>query len=97
MGRHRAPATRRPEGQLLDVAVRPASIVWRSLFATAAAMCVVAGALHGLGRVNDAYALVLVAGALGAAGSLFGLLALRVETATDPYDIYDRAHPENLT
>ena len=78
MGRHRAPATRRPEGQLLDVAVRPASIVWRSLFATAAAMCVVAGAL-------------------GAAGSLFGLLALRVETATDPYDIYDRAHPENLT
>ena len=68
----------------LDRAGRGAAVVWRSVFVTAAALCVVAGVLHAFGRRDSAYSLVLVAGALGAVGTLLGLLALRVEP--DPSD-----------
>jgi len=71
---------------LLDLPSHAASLVWRSLFATAAGMCAVAGLMDAVGRHGDAYAFVLIAGGLGAVASAAGLLALRVESPVDPYD-----------
>ncbi|MEZ5117863.1 MAG: hypothetical protein R2737_16500 [Candidatus Nanopelagicales bacterium] len=70
----------------LDWAGHVGSVVWRSLFVTAAFLAFAAGILHALGRVGDAYSAILVAGALGAAATFFGLLALRVEPDTTTTD-----------
>jgi hypothetical protein len=86
VGRHSGQRSPGPIAVLLDLASHGGAVVWRSLFATAAGLCFAAGVLQALGRVGDAYSLVLVAGALGAVGSLLGLLALRTEPSTDPYD-----------
>jgi len=72
--------------RLLELPSHAASLVWRSLFATAAGMCAVAGLLDAAGRHGDAYAFVLIAGGIGAVASAAGLLALRVESTYDPFD-----------
>lgn len=77
----------RPVSWLLDAAGHVGSVVWRSLFGTAAAFCLAGGVLYALGRQGDSYAVVLIAGALGAVATFFGLLALRVEPDTDPFDL----------
>jgi hypothetical protein len=87
---HRRPSVLSRAGSVvtrpLDWAGHVGAVVWRSLFGTAAALCLAAGILHAIGRVDDAYAAMLVAGALGAVATFFGLLALRVEPDTTPID-----------
>ena len=69
-----------------DVVAHLASTVWRSLFGTAAALCVVAGVLDAVGRTGDSYSFILIAALLAALATSAALLALRVETDPDPYD-----------
>ena len=89
VGRHSDTSGRPLLAPVWDAGAQAGSTVWRSLFATAAGMCLVAGVLHALGRVNDAYAVVLIAGLLGAVASLAGLVALRVETHDNLLDPFD--------
>jgi hypothetical protein len=70
----------------LDWLGHAASVLWRSVFITAAALAGLAGLLHALGRVADAYSAMLVAGALGAVGTALGVVALRVEPDAAPSD-----------
>lgn len=80
----RAAAVWRTLTRPLDWAGHAGALLWRSLFLTAAGLSVLAGLLHALGRTEDAYSSMLVAGALGAVGTVCGLLALRVEPDTAP-------------
>lgn len=77
---------RRLLGVPLDALGHIGSVVWRSLFGTASAFSLIGGFLYAIGRQDDSYAVVLIAGALGAVATGFGLLALRVEPDTDVYD-----------
>ena len=70
-----------------DTVAHLASIVWRSLFGTAAALCVVAGLMKAIGREADSYGFVLVAMVIATIATFTAILALRVETGADPYDL----------
>lgn len=79
-------AVLRPFTVAMDALGVVGSVVWRSLFGTAAAFCAAGGLLVALGRPDESYAVMLIAGALGAVATFFALLALRVEPDTDPFD-----------
>jgi hypothetical protein len=57
------------------------------LFGTAAALCVVAGLLLAVGRRADSYGFVLVAMLVASLATAAAVLALRVETDPDPYEL----------
>ena len=71
----------------LDVVAHVASTAWRSLFGTAAALCGVAGLLLAFGRSADSYGFVLVAMLIATIATCAAVLALRVETDPDLYDL----------
>lgn len=77
----------RAVGHALDVVAHIASITWRSLFGTAAALCGVAGLLLAFGRSADSYGFVLVAMLVATIATCAAALALRVETDPDPFDL----------
>ena len=79
----------RPAAFILDALGRFGSVVWRSLFGTAAAFCLAGGLLVSLGRPNESSAVMIIAGVLGAVATGCGLLALRVEPDTDSFGEYD--------
>jgi len=70
-----------------DTVAHLASIVWRSMFGTAAALCVVAGLMKAIGREADSYGFVLIAMVIATLATFTAILALRVETDPDPYDL----------
>jgi len=74
-------------GHAVDVVAHVASIAWRSLFGTAAALCGVAGLLLAFGRGADSYGFLLVAMLVATIATSAAVLALRVETDPDPYDL----------
>lgn len=77
----------RAVGHGLDVVAHVASISWRSLFGTAAALCAVSGLLLAVGRRADSYGFVLVAMLVATVATFAAVLALRVETSPDPFDL----------
>jgi uncharacterized membrane protein len=77
----------RAVGHAVDVVAHVASIAWRSLFGTAAALCAVAGLLLAFGRGADSYGFILVAMLVATIATCAAVLALRVETDPDPYDL----------
>ena len=74
---------------ILDALGRFGSVVWRSLFGTAAAFCLAGGLLVSLGRPNESSAVMIIAGVLGAVATACALLALRVEPDTDSFGEQD--------
>ena len=77
----------RAVGHALDVVAHIASIAWRSLFVTASALCAVAGLLLAVGRRADSYGFVLIAMLVATVATCAAVLALRVETDPDPFDL----------